>query len=471
MPFSSSLTPSRFVTSFAVAMMIAVPANAAQDFEFDGSKVRVNLSNKLTMLGQKVAAAGCSIESGINVENAREELISAKRDFNTIVTGLWNGDPALGIPSHEENSVVLRSLKQVERAWEPIESAADAMLSGDDIAAASEVIASGDAALAEATGILASDILNIYSNPHEMTQSDALALNFSGRQRMLTYQISKSICGIASGNPAYGTQDTLQEHTNMYGLTLSALQAGMAEVGINPPPNELIEKELAAVAEDWAKITPALSSAIETGSADANDVGAFGSVADDIVLDMDNVVTLYMLAAPDSEDVYLVALEDYAREELGKWLEQPALIEAVLAQNVAHETLTQADIDALDQTWRAEAKAGGGDLIDRLLAGDASEFLRVSQDATAGFVTEVFAMDNKGLNVAQSVETSDYWQGDEAKWKQTFGDGSGATHISEVEFDDSTGAYQTQVSLPLKHPETGELIGAITFGINVQSLL
>jgi hypothetical protein len=67
--------------------------------------------------------------------------------------------------------------------------------------------------------------------------------------------------------------------------------------------------------------------------------------------------------------------------------------------------------------------------------------------------------------------TTDYWQGDEAKWQETFGDGSGATHISEVEFDDSTGAYQTQVSLPLRDPETGELIGAITFGINVQSLL
>lgn len=85
-------------------------------------------------------------------------------------------------------------------------------------------------------------------------------------------------------------------------------------------------------------------------------------------------------------------------------------------------------------------------------------------------MTAVFAVDNRGLNVAQSVESSDYWQGDEAKWQKTFGNGSGDIHISEVEFDESTGSYQSQVSMPISDPSTGELIGAITLGINVQSL-
>ena len=73
--------------------------------------------------------------------------------------------------------------------------------------------------------------------------------------------------------------------------------------------------------------------------------------------------------------------------------------------------------------------------------------------------------------MAQSAATSDYWQGDEAKWQQTYAAEDGALHISEVEFDDSTGFYQTQASMPIVDPATGEKIGAITFGINVQSLL
>jgi len=467
----STPTPSRFATSLAVALLCAVPASAAQEFAFDGSKVRVNLSNKLTMLGQQISAAGCTLNAGINVDLAREQLESARRDFGTILAGLENGDPALGIPSGESHSVVMKSLKQVQDAWAPIEAATGEMLGGGDIAAASATIAAGDATLAETTNILASDILNTYSNPHEMTQSDALALNFSGRQRMLTYQMSKAMCGIATADAAWGDPDALAQYANLYEMTLNALKTGMPEAGINPPPSAAIEKELAAVAEDWAAIKPAVATAMQSGTLDAGTIGTFNAYAKGNALDMNNVVTLYMLAAPDSEDVYLVALEEYAREELGKWLEHRPLLDAVRAQNAAHGGLGQADIDALDQKWRAEEKAGGGELIDTLLAGPASAWLRERQNATAGFVTEVFAMDNKGLNVAQSVVTSDFWQGDEAKWKDTFGDGSGATHISEVEFDDSTGAYQTQVSLPLRDPETGELIGAITFGINVQSLL
>ncbi|MEJ8560661.1 hypothetical protein QTO30_05055 [Yoonia sp. GPGPB17] len=114
---------------------------------------------------------------------------------------------------------------------------------------------------------------------------------------------------------------------------------------------------------------------------------------------------------------------------------------------------------------------GGGPLIEKLLTTAVSTWLLDKQDATAGFVTEVFIMDNKGLNVAQSVETSDYWQGDEAKWQQTYSVGPDALHISEVEFDDSTGFYQSQASLAISDPATGEVIGAVTFGINVQNLM
>ena len=163
-------------------------------------------------------------------------------------------------------------------------------------------------------------------------------------------------------------------------------------------------------------------------------------------------------------------VEKWVRK-LRKWLQNPDLIEAIRQQNEAHRNLNQPEIDKLDADWRAQRKQAAKPLIDRLLSQPASVWLREKQGETANFVTEVFAMDNLGLNVAQSVETSDYWQGDEAKWQKTFGNGSGDIHISEVEFDESTGSYQSQVSMPITDPSNGEMIGAITFGINVQSLL
>ena len=149
----------------------------------------------------------------------------------------------------------------------------------------------------------------------------------------------------------------------------------------------------------------------------------------------------------------------------------PKLIAAINAQNAAHADLNDDAVIALDQQWRAEAGAGGGPLINQLLSAPVPNWLQDQQTATAGFVTEVFIMDNKGLNVAQSVETSDYWQGDEAKWQQAYSVGPNALHISEVEFDDSTGFYQSQASLAITDPSTGQVIGAVTFGINVQNLM
>ena len=93
-----------------------------------------------------------------------------------------------------------------------------------------------------------------------------------------------------------------------------------------------------------------------------------------------------------------------------------------------------------------------------------------ARDASEGLITEAFAMDHVGLNVAVSDPTSDYWQGDEAKWRQTYKVGADAIHISDVELDESTQTYQSQVSLPVVDPDGGAPIGAVTFGINVELL-
>ncbi len=163
-------------------------------------------------------------------------------------------------------------------------------------------------------------------------------------------------------------------------------------------------------------------------------------------------------------------LSALATSELQQWLSDPSLIAALSEQNAQHSGLSQADIDNLDQTWRAEVSASSAPMIDQILSSDASEYLRERKDEADGLITEVFLMDNLGLNVAQSDVTSDYWQGDEDKFQKTYGMGAGSIHISEVELDESSGTYQSQVSMVVTDSATGEPIGAITFGVNVDYL-
>ena len=99
----------------------------------------------------------------------------------------------------------------------------------------------------------------------------------------------------------------------------------------------------------------------------------------------------------------------------------------------------------------------------------ASEHLRTHVAEAGGRITEVFVMDARGLNVASSAITSDYWQGDEAKWIDTYMKGADAIHVSEVEFDESAQTYQMQVSMSVTDPASGAVIGAVTFGLDAQA--
>jgi hypothetical protein len=173
-----------------------------------------------------------------------------------------------------------------------------------------------------------------------------------------------------------------------------------------------------------------------------------------------------LVMANDFADI----ITEHANADVKEWLADPAIINAIKAQNTTSTALTQAEIDALDKQWRSEVSSTDKAMINAVLNNALSGYLQGKLAASNGLYTEIFVMDNKGLNVGQSNITSDYWQGDEAKWQDTFMQGASSIHISEVEEDESTQTYQSQLSLPVVDPSSQAVIGAITIGINVDAL-
>lgn len=171
-----------------------------------------------------------------------------------------------------------------------------------------------------------------------------------------------------------------------------------------------------------------------------------------------------------AEDDYVAAARTYVEEHVVPFLSDPLVIDAINAQNAKYSGLQQADIDALDKKWRAEVDASDKPMIGEILASPLSKFLKDQQEQSGGAITELFITDSKGLNVGQSDTTSDYWQGDEAKWQKSFQVGPGTIFVDDVEKDESTQQLQTQVSATISDPKTGAAIGAITVGLNVDGL-
>lgn len=181
----------------------------------------------------------------------------------------------------------------------------------------------------------------------------------------------------------------------------------------------------------------------------------------------------FILASPavvSAEGMHVAPIKAYVAENVDGWLADPVVVEAVKAQNAAHADIGQADIDRMDSDWREQTAASEKPMIDEVLANDLSAFLKQRKEESGGLISEVFVMDNKGLNVGQSDVTSDYWQGDEAKFEKSFGAGPDAIFVDEIEEDESSQTLQSQVSKTIVDPQSGEAIGAVTVGVNVDNL-
>jgi len=154
---------------------------------------------------------------------------------------------------------------------------------------------------------------------------------------------------------------------------------------------------------------------------------------------------------------------DLANSKLLAMGMDPTIVEAVNAENAKRKSLSS--IQEMDAKWKATP--GIVDYMKALMDNECGKYLKGIQNSDS-YLAEVFVMDNKGANVCMTDKTSDYWQGDEAKFKNSYNNGKGNVFVDEVEFDDSTQTYIAQVSVPVV--DEGKVIGAITFGIDVEKL-
>lgn len=156
----------------------------------------------------------------------------------------------------------------------------------------------------------------------------------------------------------------------------------------------------------------------------------------------------------------IVALANSTLAKIGA---DSIIVNAVSAENAKGKTLDQ--IKEMDTKWKGTP--GIADFMQEYLGNNCAKHLKSIQASTS-YYSEIFVMDNQGANVCQTDKTSDYWQGDEAKFQKSYAGGSGNVFVDEVEFDDSSQAYLVQISVPVM--DGTKVIGAITFGIDVDKI-
>jgi len=161
-------------------------------------------------------------------------------------------------------------------------------------------------------------------------------------------------------------------------------------------------------------------------------------------------------------------IREHLAEQVRQWSSSPVVLLSLEASNERYANLDQAAIDALDGQWKAEREVEDQPLITAVLSSPLSNYLTRIQADSQGLFTAIFVMDGSGLNAGQSAITSDFWQGDEAKWQKTYQVGPDAVFVDEIEINEDTGAEIAQLNMAIA--QDGKVVGAITVDVNVTEL-
>ena len=134
------------------------------------------------------------------------------------------------------------------------------------------------------------------------------------------------------------------------------------------------------------------------------------------------------------------------------------IVEAARRSNLENRDLSSAQIEELDDLWRRSEETS--DLIHRFLSNEQADLLRDFQKDNEGF-PEIFLTDNRGLIVAETNRTSDYYQADEGWWVRAFDEGRGKSYFGEIEYDDSAQSVAIALYVPVREREAESAIGVI----------
>ncbi len=259
----------------------------------EGATERVNFSGKLRMLSQRLAASTCNFTAGVETELSRSILTSAKAEFVKIAQALELGDADLRINGKEKRRKILEALSNLYKEWNPMNVAIDNLLKGDNVEANAALIYEQNMTLLTAANLLVSEISGEYSDPSSMLQSDAMLVDISGRQRMLTQKMLKESCLLWSGQNAM--TEELAKTINMFDTSLQALRLGLENAGVRAAPTEEISQGLDVVWNHWLNVKPALDKASSVEATDLAQRGELMQELNTILAEMNAVVGMYTI--------------------------------------------------------------------------------------------------------------------------------------------------------------------------------
>ena len=292
--FTKFLVPALAIAALGLPAALPAPAIAAAgavDEAVDGKR-KINLSGRQRMLSQRMAKAVCFAAIGVDSEAHMAMARDAHGLFDTTLAALRNGSAEVGM-NPESDPDVLRELSGVEDLWSSYGAAiATAVESGAfDAPVMAEIAAQNVPTLVQMNAAVGA-FERAYGGG-DIHPALALAINVSGRQRMLTQKASKEFCLIAYGQDAEANRGALGDTVKLFNASLEALRFGSDDLGLPEAPTEELAEQLAKVDSLWAPLSEILTRVANGADATPDEITLVASQNNTVLVEMNRAVGMY----------------------------------------------------------------------------------------------------------------------------------------------------------------------------------
>ncbi|MGG7565891.1 type IV pili methyl-accepting chemotaxis transducer N-terminal domain-containing protein [Rhodovulum sp. DZ06] len=266
------------------------PAQAAADAQ--AAKRKINLAGRQRMLSQRMAKAAAFVRLGIEPERHLEMMKGAYELFDVTLKGLHHGNADQGL-TPEGDAKVVEALNVVEGLWYGYGAAVKhAIESGAVTEADMDAIARLNGPVLVTMNAAVKEFETAYGN-NSISLGLAIAINVSGRQRMLSQKMSKEVALCALGMNPEETKEALANTIRLFDLSLTALIDGLPTVSIIKPPTEEVDAKLREVRALWTSFKPVVDSVAASGQPTLGELAKVAAQNDPLLKTMNEAVFLY----------------------------------------------------------------------------------------------------------------------------------------------------------------------------------
>jgi len=226
---------------FLVSVLVVLGFNFYSSFQVEANAEVVNVAGRQRMLSQRTTKALLQTQelyqAGEPYEAQLNELESASSLFNTTLNAFKQSGNIQGTTgqttflSAVETDYGQQTVREAEQIWNPLYQQLQAIISNlkiDQNETVSQAINSASN-LVESNNVQLLKLMNDLTIATE-TEGSASQINLSGRQRMLSQRIAKSLFNLQvryqNGEPITSSLNELSNAANLFDITLNAFATG-----------------------------------------------------------------------------------------------------------------------------------------------------------------------------------------------------------------------------------------------------